>query len=95
MSCKHTRQCIQDICKKSTVLTKKYRENNLLSINIVIDDKTYIQCEQSIHVHRFGGKYLCTCIPNNHGSFNLIISKQIIFLPHLKGYHKIQILTAM
>ena len=27
------------ICKKSTVLTKKYWENILLSIKIVIDDK--------------------------------------------------------
>ena len=85
MSCKHTRQWIQDICKKSTVLTKKYRENNLLSINIVIDDKTYIQCEQSIHVHRFGGKYLCTCISNNHGSFDLIITKTNYFSSTFKG----------
>ena len=30
---------IQDMCKKSTVLTKKYWENTLLSINIVIDDR--------------------------------------------------------
>ena len=52
---------------------KKYREIILLSINIVIDDKTYIQCKQSIHVHDFGGKYLC--ISNKLGSFNLIISK--------------------
>ena len=44
MSCKHTRQWIQDICKQSTVLTKTYMVNILLSINIVINDKTYIQC---------------------------------------------------
>ena len=36
---KHTRVWIQDICKKSTVLAKKYWEHTLLSINIVIDDR--------------------------------------------------------
>ena len=34
MSCKHTRVWIQDIFKKSTVLTKKYWENTLLSIKL-------------------------------------------------------------
>ena len=38
-SCKHKRVWMQDICKKSTLLTKKYWENTLLSINIVIDDR--------------------------------------------------------
>ena len=38
-SCKHTRVWIHYICKKSSVLTKKYLENALLSINIVIDDR--------------------------------------------------------
>ena len=38
MSCKHTRVWIQDV-QKSTVLTKKYWENTLYSINIVIDDR--------------------------------------------------------
>ena len=37
MSCKQTGVWIQDI--KSTVLTKKYWENTLLSIDIVIDDR--------------------------------------------------------
>ena len=42
ISCKQTRVWIQNKCKKSTVLTKKYWEDILLSINI--DDKTYMQC---------------------------------------------------
>ena len=37
MTCKHTRVWVQDIYKKST--DKKYWENTLLSINIVIDDR--------------------------------------------------------
>ena len=39
MNCKHTRVWIQDICKQLTALAKKYLENTLLSINIVIDDR--------------------------------------------------------
>ena len=39
MNYKQTRVWIQDICKKSTVLAKKYWENTLFSINIVIDDR--------------------------------------------------------
>ena len=39
INCKHNRVWIQDICKKSTVLAKKYWENILLSINSVIDDR--------------------------------------------------------
>ena len=39
MSCKHIRAWIQDICNKSTLLTKICWEKTLLSINVVIDDK--------------------------------------------------------
>ena len=39
MSYKHTRVWVQDICKKSTVLTKKYWENTQLHLNIVINDR--------------------------------------------------------
>ena len=39
MSYKHTRVWIQDICKKSTILTKKYWENTQPQINIVINDR--------------------------------------------------------
>ena len=39
MSYKYTRVCIQDICKKSTVLTKKYWEYTQLHINSAINDR--------------------------------------------------------
>ena len=39
MSYKHNMVCIQDICKKSTVLTKKYWEYTQLHINSVINDR--------------------------------------------------------
>ena len=34
-----------------------------------------MQCLPSIHVHDFGGKFMYLCFLNNHGSFNLIITK--------------------
>ena len=46
MTCKHTGVWIQDICKKSTVLTKKYWENTLLSINSFIDDRVTCSVNQ-------------------------------------------------
>ena len=39
MNCKHIRVWIQDICKKSIVLAKKYWKNILFIINIVINDR--------------------------------------------------------
>ena len=36
---KHTRVWIHDICKKSTLLTKKYWDNTQLHINIVINGR--------------------------------------------------------
>ena len=57
MSCKHTRVWIQDIYKKSTLLTKK----------VVGEHTQYKHCYQSIQVHDFGDEYLC--ISNYHGSF--------------------------
>ena len=78
MSCKHTRVWIQDICKKSTVLTKKYWKNTLLSINIIIDDRLTCNVNKVyVHVYEFGGKYLS--ISNCNVSFNLIISKKSYF----------------
>ena len=43
ISCKHTSLWIQDMCKKSTILSKMYWENTLHSINIVIDDRLTCQ----------------------------------------------------
>ena len=58
---------------------KKVLGENSLSINIVIDDR--LTCNvNKVYVLDFGGKYLC--ISNNHGSFNLIISKTNLFLSH-------------
>ena len=51
MNCKHTRVWTQDIFKKSTVLTKKYRENTLLGINSVIDDRLTSKISKVYNVH--------------------------------------------
>ena len=56
----------------STVLAKKYWENTLLSINIVIDDR--LTCNVN-KVYKYMILVVISMLFNYHGSFNLIISK--------------------